>query len=172
MNVILFPYDEESEILIRYSKMLNNLTIRGLLAPSGFGTCGKTVQGDTMTYIIKNHVEEIEGMDVEALFLVDSLHTIETSVLIEQVEICAKKGLSILVGRELKQEENSIIANICFKYNTRLLKCDDVNSFIVNDNILELHDVHTPIIAVMGSGNRCNKFELQIEFKKQLEKKV
>lgn len=168
INAVLFPYDIQSEPLLQYSTLLENISIQALVAPVGFGLSGVPICKNDMEYTVVDDVGEVEGGDVLSLLVVESFHELDFAVIKEQIEKSAQMGWNILLARNFTNTEYNEIVNICRQHNVHISELGKEHIFDVNKDIKEISEIHTPIIAIMGSGCRCGKFELQAEICTQM----
>ncbi len=168
MNAVLFPYDIQSEPLLRYPMLLDNISIQALVSPIGFGLDGVLICKNGMEYTVLRDVREVEIEGSASLLVVESFHEIDYTVIKEQIEKSAQMGWNIILARNFTDTEYSEIALLCRQYNVHMSKMGKENLFKVNEDIKEISAIHTPVIAVIGSGRRCGKFELQTEIYSQM----
>lgn len=168
MNVVLFPYDIQSEPLLRHPTLLYNISIQALVAPTGFGLDGVLICKSSMEYTVLGDVREVEIEGSVSLLVVESFHEMDYAVIKEQIEKSVKMGWNIILARDFTETEYGEIVLLCGQYNVHMSKMGKDDVFNVNEDIREISAIHTPVIAVIGSGRRCGKFELQTEIYSQM----
>ncbi|MDD3415194.1 MAG: TIGR04066 family peptide maturation system protein [Lachnospiraceae bacterium] len=170
MNVAIFPFGKEFEIVLKYSELLQEINVTHLLAPNGFGLSEKVVTVREKKYIVYDRIKEKEKNDFQALMIVESFQKISFGIICQQIEIFGMWKKKILIARHFTNEENNIILDICRKYDVELI--DTTAEFNVMQTIyspfMEIREIHTPIVAIAGNGENCSKFELQLEIRKRL----
>lgn len=168
MNAVLFPYDIQSDPLLQYPALLENISIQALVAPVGFGLNGVLVCKNSKEFTVARDVGEVKSCDDVSLLVVESFHELDFTRIKEQIEKSAQMGWNILLARNFTNTEYNEIVSICRQNNVHISELGKEHLFTVNEDVKEISEIHTPVIAIMGSGRRCGKFELQAEIFTQM----
>lgn len=158
-KVLIYPYDITNLHFIQYSGEDNDNIIVSVVSPRGWGydgeDAGKKI-GVTTDIIVENDlIGNLEKVDT--LIFVDSILELDDA----HIEWCIKNAClmnkRIIILRDVNQ-------NITDKYNGILDLYNRNEKFNVNKKKKELliKEIDKPIVLVIGSGERCGKFDVQL----------
>ncbi|MBA4687642.1 MAG: TIGR04066 family peptide maturation system protein [Candidatus Galacturonibacter soehngenii] len=163
MRVFVYPYDEDFEIFLMHKGLLD-LEIKDLLSPVGWGV--KNPEG----YVIKTQINQINLEEMDAMLLIDSnrFELSEEDIMLMVLK-AVKNNMAIVLNRCVTDELLIEIKNLCKGASAKLIDLRKTSQYdFVNSE--KLQTIDTPIVTIVGMGQRCNKFETQVSIKVYLEK--
>lgn len=179
----VFPYDMDFEPVLRHTGLCDMVSVKYLVAPEGciiqkqVAFCGKE-------YMVKEELTPGEMEQVELLWLADSYYQISEETILQRVKIFAERGKNILAGREMDGSLRERVQNICRESEVQFLEpCVLMKDYHPAERELlegpvqvkdvlafKMQQIMTPVIIVLGDGERCDKFELQLSLREQMLK--
>ncbi|MDE6252622.1 MAG: TIGR04066 family peptide maturation system protein [Lachnospiraceae bacterium] len=165
MRALVYPYDENFEVFIRYGRFVNDIKILEILSPIGWGLKEKVV-GENL--VVKTDVKDVDWEGVEALLLIDSIRTnLNMDEIMRVVTFSVKQGKNIILNRNVNDEIYSRLVELCEEERVSLIDFRNQDQWqVVNDR--HIKTINTPIVVVAGMGEHCNKLEVQLYLKKYL----
>lgn len=177
----VFPYDMEFEPVLRHSALTDMVSVEYLLAPEGC-IAQKQVGGADGIYTVKEQLTAGEMEQVELLWLTDSFYQVSEEAVLQKVKEFAGGGKDILLGRSVEDGLCQQISSICQSAGVGLLA---PSSFMkeyhsVGEEImkeweeygesipLSVRQIRTPVIVVLGDGELCDKFEIQLMLRERM----
>lgn len=173
-KTMIYPFNVESAPLIRHNNLIDNYDFTQAISPNGWGLNGKDVGcADGGQYIglkIDNDFDKaLESCD--AVFFNESNEKIDfNKVIYPKIIKAAENSKDIICTMELENRMVEEISHTChensksFEYFSN--KCDKIIS-PPNEQIFQ---IDIPVIFVIGLAERTNKFEIQLNLRKQLRK--
>ncbi len=164
-KAVIILYNNEVSEIVMYHKMICNYEIVQVVSPSGWGLSQKdagSVDGGISTeYVIKDDIDY--NVEFEVVLL---LTPITENLLYQVYNVYLKRAI----------HEGKLI--VCTKRNGDFLvksfnDCKDCIIMIeekTNYDIKRMGKIETPIIVVAGTHEQTNKFKIQLELKRYLEK--
>lgn len=174
-KALVYPYDSEFSPVLRHKSLLCNLDVVKLVSPRGWGFTGMDASaadgGDTLGIKIEDNFEmAIEECDT--LLLVDSICSLAfEKYIMPKVRIAAGMVKNIICTRSLNSDEVKEIEHICRETGSQF-KCyikEGKSEFeIIAENRVQ---IETPVVFVAGTGERSDKFEVQLSLREELIKR-
>lgn len=145
-SLCVFPYCQENKVFTTHSHLLREFT-------------------SVCTSNVTNLHKVIESGTFGNVFL--DYHDILPSVAVYQniMEICAKKGLRIFATRSLINRVGNCEVKI-----EKVLENEHFSYVDTEDKYSNLFDIEIPVIVVLGAGDYCDKFSIQLTLKSFFEK--
>ena len=171
MKVIIYPYDEKSLPVVMFEEMLKNMTIYGLVAPDGFGDQKEIKTSIGKRYRVSHDLNEEGISEVDGVLIVDSYLQPPFEVILEFVEKAVSNGLDIFCVRSISSDEKEKIISICQDGGVQFKELIGLMYGASMDRNMGLCELHTPIVAVAGSGERCNQTNIQLGLIRLLKEK-
>ncbi len=162
-KTVLFPYENDLEYMVRNHSIIKDVVLVGLLSLPGFGNINRQIICDDKSFDVYENINILaEETDIDVLLLVQGNRKCEFDLLYEKCEIAAEMGVSIWSSVVLSTEECNRILTLCQKYGVefRYLNDESVPQAFFSK---ALPEIHTPVIAIAGMGERCNQLAIQIE---------
>ncbi|RCX15468.1 peptide maturation system protein (TIGR04066 family) [Anaerobacterium chartisolvens] len=170
-RVMVYPFDVEFAPILRHQAMLGNYDIVSLSSPNGWGLCGKDAG-------IADCGEPI-GIDIHSDFdlLLDNCDTVIFSeshipvnpakILYPKISMSIEKHKNILCTANIDIELYDSIVEKCDKQGVYFKYYNNRNSCILDEcEDEDIYKINTPIIFVIGMGERTNKFQIQLSLRK------
>ncbi|HEX2925349.1 MAG TPA: TIGR04066 family peptide maturation system protein [Ruminiclostridium sp.] len=175
-KIIVYPYDDQFTPILRRRELLRNYEVVGLVSPRGWGLNGRDAgQADNGSPLGLSITSDFDG----SLELCDAVLFSESRTQLEfeqafkpKVMKAIETGKDILFIFPLKEEIRNEISKACatrgvnFKYYPEI-RLAPQRIFGEDDLALELD---TPVIFVLGTGERTNKFEIQLALRENMMK--
>lgn len=175
MNAIVFPYDFEFLPVVKNRHLLNNIDIKYLVAPSGFGLENKDAyyfdNSEELGFIIKSQISDECFENIDVVWITESIQKVEFNNIKDLIEKIGKHNKNIIYtvnsGYIYKEE----IYKLCKANNVKIITTKDyIKDFnMVDCNKIEpsfaLAKINTPIITVLGMSPMTQKFDLQLHLR-------
>ena len=145
------------------------------VAPRGGGyegeDAGAKIGIATKICVESDYNRLIKNADI--LIITESFLPISETEIIHKIEAALLKGIEVIVLRKLSLSVQKLLLEKT--HNNPNLKLYDGNKIRLNDDI-DINDrtiekVPAPIILVIGAGERCCKFDVQLELRRELHKR-
>ncbi len=170
-KVAVYPYDRNFTSAIRHNKLLKNLNITGLISPNGWGISGRDAGyadgGNNIGIIVESEFDRISDL-CETILFIQSENKIDfDKFILPQIKVSIERGKNIIYSVKHDIEHRCIINELCkdkgvkFKYFGDREQYEDLKKN-------QLHKINTPVILVLGTGERTNKFEIQLSLREHL----
>lgn len=177
-RTLIYPYDLECCPIVRHKELFKEYEIVALVSPRGWGMTGK--DGGTADYGSKLGL--VIGSDFEGnLSLCDTVLFCKSeksldfeSILMPKILMAIEAKKNIIIGSSIKREQFDIISSKCaqngvdFEYFGTLKKQSEFQEIPHEGEFI--HTISTPVIFVMGMGERTNKFEIQLSLRENILK--
>lgn len=160
MKLSVFPLTPEMELLLKYESMFCNFRIASIISYKE--DCEKLRKIAQETNILCTTEVEQGITASDALLLLDNLFDLNTKKYRRCIECAQYLGIPIFYGNSLKGLFEANSADKSEVQNTEQKKS--------GINEIRLYEFDSPIIAVLGMGENCGKFECQIQLKHYIEK--
>ncbi len=157
-GMLLYPYDITSLHFIFHSENLANISITSVVSPAGWGYVGEDAGAKIgiCTGIKVNDDFEISLKNVSGVILAESILDLEDEHFEYIIKIALSEKKEIILTRKLS---NYLLR----KYSNELVDlCHNKKIDVELRPEKMLYNIDKPVIIVMGSGNRCNKFDVQL----------
>jgi peptide maturation system protein (TIGR04066 family) len=169
----VYPYDSSFTPVLRHRTTLQNIEIVAVISPKGWGYCGKDASfADEGAKIGINVTDftNIKWYDFDSLLLVNSDNELDfDKFILPKVIECAINKKTILLARDITEDEKNKISSVCSEYNT---KFEDLSKMRVafSDPLFSenLKDLNTPVVLVCGTSKNTSKFEIQLAIREEL----
>ncbi len=159
-NFLLYPYDISSLFFLTFDNHFNDNSITEVVSPSGWGyvgeDAGKKIGIETRRIVtdnIKNALSKTDG-----ILLVDSILSLDDFLIEEIICEAIKEKKQLIVMRDINK-------NIYEKYHEHMTSYAHMNMneyAKVDSKKLLIDNIEKPIILIIGSGDRCQKFDIQL----------
>lgn len=167
LRVAIYPYDYEMQPYLRYNSMLKDVKLEVLLTPNGWGL----EHGQLCGYKVQTKLSEIDYQSLDAIWITDSVNSLQDKQIYEIVEEFLKHNKQIILSRHLQKKTYDDLVKLVNKFTGNLVDLLQSEQYMNVDTIpAKLYDIYTPIISVAGIGERTDKFLLQLAVKDYLEK--
>ncbi len=174
-KVLIYPYDSGFTPILRHKQFLQGYEITSLVSPGGWGLTGRDAgyaekSGHIGLNVIGDFDEAFELCD--AVMIVDSeKHLDFQKYIMPKVFKAAEHKKDIIITTQLRNEDLSTISKKCketgvdFKYFNYP---EEHRKFptITGENEF-LHNINTPVVFVLGIGERTSKFEIQLSLREK-----
>ena len=166
-KVLLFPYHPDVETLLEYEDDLDGFKIAGLISYVDDEAVTRRIN-DTLGLKDAGYNELLQSCD--AVLLLDNYRNYKPDKYYQVIEDALTLGKGIYIT-PLAQTQLDLAG---YEGRYSLLRAQPQLSEETLRNIREkanagMNEINAPIIAVMGQGKNCNKFEVQLLLKQLLE---
>lgn len=177
-KIIVYPYDEQFSPVLRHKQLLEDYEIAGLVSPMGWGFTGKDAgQADKGSVMGINVSSDFEGRldQCDAVLFCESRISLDfEKYILKNVIKAVERRKNIIFTMPLTNDAFNTIQNRCdehgvsFKYYN--YKSEKVEYQEKGADCHTIHDIDTPVIFVLGNGDRTNKFEIQLALRENIQK--
>lgn len=174
-KILIYPYDSDFTPILRHRQFLEGYEIASLVSPGGWGLTGRDAgdadkSGQTGINVTGNFDEALELCD--AVMFVGSEKPLDfQKYIMPKVFTAAERGKDITVTTQLRDEDSKTISQKCkeagvdFKYFNYPEEHRKFPTITVDNEIL--YNINTPVVFVLGIGERTNKFEIQLSLREK-----
>ena len=174
-KVLIYPYDSGFTPILRHRQFLVGYEIVSLVSPGGWGLTGRDAgeadkSGQTGISITGNFGEALELCD--AVIFVESEKPLDfQKYIMPKVFTAAEHGKDITITTQLRNEDFNTISKKCkdtgvdFKYFNYPAEHRKFPTIAVENEFL--HNINTPVVFVLGIGERTSKFEIQLSLREK-----
>lgn len=172
-KIIVYPYDDQFTPVLRHRELLRDYEVVGLVSPRGWGLTGRDAgEADSGSPLGLSITSDFDGsLDIcDAVLFSESRTQLESFM--PKVTRAIEAGKDILFTFPLKEDIRNEISKACaprgvdFKYFPEIREAAQ-RIFGEDDLVL---DIDTPVIFVLGTGERTNKFEIQLALRENIMK--
>lgn len=174
---VLYPYDVSSLHILLHKSMINILSedIIECVAPRGWGydneDAGYKVGIDT-GILVKSDFNSLVN-DIDVLIITDSILPMPNIDIVEKIEKVLNKNKRVIVLRKTDTDfENQLAKKSYIRSNLESYMGNHIklyNDIEIIDTSIE--EIPAPIVLVLGAGERCCKFDVQLELREALLRK-
>lgn len=172
-KTIMYPFDVESASLVRHNNLINNYDITQVISPTGWGfdkkDAGYADNGQSLGMIIENDFDKaLENCD--AVFFNDFSKKVDFNKFIyPKIIKAAKSSKHIICTMEIENTLIDEISHICHENKKSFEYYANKFDEVIHPQADEIYQIDIPIIFVAGLAERTNKFEIQLNLRKQLK---
>jgi peptide maturation system protein (TIGR04066 family) len=174
-KALIYPYDAEFAPVLRHRSLLKDFKIMNVISPKGWGYVGKDAGmadgGHKMGLTVKEDFENALE-DCDTVLLADSDNDLDfKKFILPKIATASKKGASIFCARRLDSTQR-IEAENCCRENGSSFVCLYGQSSVHEQNEIKenLMQISVPVVFVLGTGERTDKFEIQLSLREELLK--
>lgn len=165
-NIGIFPFNKETNSLIRYSKMLH-FSIAGIYTSKLLGNLNTEISDSEkkQKYIIKSlESAEFEKIDTMVIGHLNKLEIFNQGIKDNILQMCYEKNVNVfsLDSDDLEKFYNKFVNKGLF------LRCPSIVEKVYGKKG-KLYKIKTPILGVLGTSSNQGKFSLQLDLKKEFE---
>ncbi len=177
-KLLIYPYDGEFSPILRHKNLIENYNVVRLESPRGWGLTGRDGgEADGGGYLGITVTSDFEkSLDLcDAILFSESRNQVDfDKFIMPKVISSIKRGKNIIFTIPLDCNTYNIILGECekgrvdFKYYG--IPIDQEKSYKIDVNSEFLYNIDTPVIFVLGIGERTNKFEIQLALRENIIK--
>lgn len=163
INVLLYPFDRNSIPILEFREKIDNLNIKSIVSPSGWGLEGEKYVFDNQSYTVECDFEnELEKCD--AVLIVNSnMNIYPNDLVLNKIKYIQGKCKQIYYARDNEKERDWLKKN-----SPNVIFLSQLNN---KDKSNEFFGINTPIICVCGMGEDTDKFFIQLGIRNFLKNK-
>lgn len=151
-KLLLYPYDYQVDVLIDYQQYIAKFDVIGVSSIKE----DTHYLGNKYPNLFCMYEKQLEIAD-NVLFL-DNIRKLRVECYIDKIHKAILLGKNVMMSDELKNEVE--------KYMGETLKgiivTNEVSKNKKNYECVMLQDINVPIVAVLGMGKECSKFEMTV----------
>ncbi|GAA4653025.1 hypothetical protein GCM10023142_01630 [Anaerocolumna aminovalerica] len=162
-KLLIFPFGKNTSPIVRNLSLLNYDSV-SLVSPKSWGFAGKDaciVDGGDFTEVKVSYDFEEELKSCNNILFVFENENITIQSYIDKIQKCIKINKKVFITPELREFLNDSI-NAIYD-NITVLKWNNPKA---NFSFSEILPIEVPVIIVLGSGDNCNKFDIQLSLRK------
>ena len=176
-KLLIYPYNLQFSPILRHKSLQKKYEISCLVAPNGWGFTGKDAgivdRGPDIGITISSDFEK--SLDLcDTVMFIDSYFPIDfKNIMFSKIKMAIRSKKNIVCLLELESEIIKELEHICnyegvsFTYHGGSQNLLDSTISIENESIEE---INTPVIFVIGMGERTNKFEIQLALREKIQR--
>jgi peptide maturation system protein (TIGR04066 family) len=175
-KIVVYPYDDQFTPVLRHQDLLQDYEVVGLVSPKGWGLTGRDAgEADNGSPLGISVTSDFEGSleCCDAVLFSESRIQLEfRQYLMPKVMKAIEAGKDILFTSSLTDDLCNEILKACTDHSVDFIYYPEtrgVSRGIAGDDDL-LCDIDTPVIFVLGTGERTNKFEIQLALRENIMK--
>ena len=170
-KAIVYPYDIQFAPVVRYSHFIENYDIAGIAAPLSSGCCGKDAGkadcGDDIGITVSEDFSEALENCEAVIFARTEREGSYTEDLYPKMKEAASAGKDIIVAFNLNRDNYNQVKALCdenkvtfgYFHNEEWFNMPFEPPYL---SAHKLYTLETPVVFVLGEGEKCNKFETQL----------
>lgn len=164
-NLLVYPFDNNFQAVLRHSGLLCEYNISGLVSPNGWGLlekdAGEAGKADEIGIKVSgNFIKELEECDT--VLFVDSQLKLDINKLVYPKMLEAiKRRKNIICALDMDSQTREELAGMA---STSGVGCEFLIGTVIWQSPVknEIYNINTPVVFVVGIAERTNKFELQL----------
>ncbi len=170
-KLVVCPADTETTPVARYCNMLDGYSLQGMVSPGGWVYANNDVNfvdGGYETGIRFTDDFDMQLDLCDTIMFCDSYNScsFEKYLLPKILKAKESKKKILLSFREKKEYGNGIHSALKGYTGATFLNWNGKYDMPRKDIRHQLYSINTPVIFIMGLGDRCNKFETQLELRR------
>lgn len=177
-RIIVYPYDAQFCPILRHKELFENYEIVGLVSPMGWGFIGKDAgdvdDGKHLGMLISNDFDKSLELCSTVLFSESRTPLDFEKYIMPNVLKCVEARKNIIFTISITNDVYNTILNKCTEHGVsfRYYNYRDEQVFPPKIGPYDevLYDIQTPVIFVLGTGDRTNKFEIQLALRDEIQK--
>ncbi|WP_034847108.1 TIGR04066 family peptide maturation system protein [Ruminiclostridium josui] len=173
-NTMIYPFDIDSVSLIRHNDIVEDYTFVHAVSPNGWGLTGKDAgcadDGEPTGLIVESDFNKaLEDCDT-VIFVTSSIELDFINNVYPKIIKAAESSKNIVCAIKLEEETLLKVSEICSKNDKFFKYLIDDHKASKNLLLEKIFKVDVPIIFVAGLCEQTNKFEVQLNIRKNLMK--
>ncbi len=166
-QIAIYPYNDSYSSVVRHQKLMNNMRVKSLVSPKGWGFNGNRIKtSDGELIVSDDFISEIESCSV-VWFVDDAAIPLPKSLLRARLLDALKQNKKILFTRNSGTDEEDIKKNIPpgkeIVIETKRYDCSNLGN--------SCFSINTPVIFVLGLTENTDKYEVQVALREQFIRK-
>lgn len=165
-RVLIYPYNDEVNYILKYSEMLYDLEIKSLISPCGWYESNKKYDVGKKSILVEDNYNDFIEKDCDVVWFVDSKYNLDfEKYYLEEIKLAIENSKEIIISQELEDKLK--------KYNLSIERNRFKPSIIENKpEITEtLVEINTPIICICSIFRSLSKFDIQLSMRKEFIKR-
>jgi len=175
-RLLIYPYNLQFSPVLRHKSLLKEYEITCLVSPNGWGLTGKDAgiadHGPDIGIIVSS--DFVNSLDLcDTVMFSDSYFPFDfQKYVLSKIKLAIRAKKNIVCLIDLESEVIKELRSICnyegvkFTYYGGTQSLTDREIIVDNERIEE---VNTPVIFVIGMGERTNKFEIQLALREKIQ---
>ncbi|TYQ15069.1 UNVERIFIED_CONTAM: peptide maturation system protein (TIGR04066 family) [Acetivibrio alkalicellulosi] len=176
MKTLIYPYDLQFASIVRHKDLVKDLEIVALVSPRGWSMNGKdggvADNADKLGIIVSHEFENSLNL-CDAVLFSDYVQKLDfESIIFPKIFKSIELKKDIIITNPLSKKNLDLISKKCDENKVRFeyYGPSEVDYEEIPDEVGFIHDINTPVIFVVGMGERTNKFEVQLSLRESIQK--
>lgn len=180
-NILVYPFDNEFNPILKHQNLLDEYQISNVVSLKGWGFCGKDAgesdNRSNLNYTVTNEFNDNLDQCDAVLFCETRTPVDFDKFIMPKVDTAVKKGKDIIFITELSESNLERVINTCNQYNVdfKYLYNNNTENFKKLEELTHFEqsilDINTPVIFIMGTSEKTNKFDIQLSLRENIMKK-
>lgn len=175
-KTLLYPYSAQFSSVLRHKELLPNHYISAVVSPVGWGITGKDAgvadSGYEIGMIVNKDFEESLNL-CDAVIFCESVYDLDfDTILFPQILRAIQCKKDIVITIPIDKEKRNLISHhanlngisVSFYGNDD----SEIEYTIPESNYI--YNIDTPVVFVLGMGDRTNKFDIQLSLRENIQK--
>ncbi len=161
-KILIFPFNYENYYFATHKHLLQDFELKSFICVKNSPFLGKDagfiVDKQTNIIISDDYDKEIKVCDI--VLLLDGLENDFLNLYIDKIKTAKRFNKKIIVTRSIY---NKLLDNGSLHDDIEVMGNEDIVKEDIRDEGVNLFDIDIPVVSVMSLGDRCNKFDLQLD---------
>lgn len=167
-NIMIYPYNRDYSVYVKYQGMLNGYRVSSLVSPFGWGLVGETLKFGNREYVVTDDFSEALSCSSVVWFVNDDLVPLSSSLLFEQLRKAIAAGKKIIFTRNDPKEYQIANELIPPELNITMHINEDYD---LNPAKKQVYEIDTPVIFILGVAEKTDKFYVQVALRECFKNK-
>jgi peptide maturation system protein (TIGR04066 family) len=175
-KMMIYPFDAGFSAILRHQSLLEGYEISKLVSPRGWGLCDNDASvADSGSYmniwVWDNFDEALKECDTIFFTKPDNTIFDFENIVKNPLLKSAEAGKNIICTIAMKEELKERLLNICNKKGTYFRyygEHENYNKHFPKFEYEKISRIRTPVIVVLGTSEKTNKFEIQLSLRENL----
>lgn len=161
-KILVFPFGFENYYFATHKHLLQNYELKSFICVKNSPFLGKDagciVDKQTNIIITDNYEKKVKECDT--VFLLDGLENDFFDLYIDKIKTAKRFKKKVIVTRSIY---NKLVDYASFHDDVEVIGNGDMATKDNSDEKNELFDIDVPVVSIMSLGDKCNKFDLQLD---------
>lgn len=163
---LLYPYDQKSDVILKYKDKISDIEITSLVAPRGWGLNNEIV-GESNEYIVTSNFNESIKYCEGVWFVNSEKKASFKKLILPKVLTAVNENKEIFFTRHINDDAKEILYNVVPDKLLTKVHNEKIEDYLHNE---EIYMINVPIICVIGVTEHTNKCIITLDIKHEMEK--
>ena len=175
IHAIIYPYDVQSAPLVRHKDLLDGIDIVSVVSPYSFGLCGRDAgeadKGGNTGIVVEEEFSKALTFCDTVIFTETEMEFEFEKLVYPKIQEAVRNDKNIILLRNVDKKTYDDLDELCNTYNVKFRYChtkvwikEELEPKDLRAHVI--HNIDTPVVFVLGDGERTCKFETQLVLRK------